>query len=335
MITCGPKKAAYKYEDGSYTWVGNGIRARENTKLDVWQTYRNVLDGDVEQVNDFSIRATKDLQLIHTADATKKLRFLMTKGKVVGEGDGTRIQWWKDANEFEDYCNSIVPMNMAECWQRYKIKSGEKGRCPHNKNGFKTSQALADELKAWKDSQPKPEDVDMMKIDDALSQVLPDSDIDEITGRSIKADVRRITGMDTFTEPQRKRIRDQSDHFMIHKDIRPRAVKKRRCRDVCYILQCQGEPDIGYVGVTNDLDIRLSQHNLGVGAALTKGRIWEIVKYYDGFATRKQALQFESAVARHGNHMNPGCERGLLQDLLQSAEQTKSLTYYQDVSQHE
>ena len=212
MITCGPKKAAYKYEDGSYTWVGNGIRARENTKLDVWQTYRNVLDGDVEQVNDFSIRATKDLQLIHTVDATKKLRFLMTKGKVVGEGDETRIQWWKDAKEFEEYCNSIVPMGMAECWQRYKIKSGEKGRCPHNKNGFKTSQALADELKAWKDSQPIPDDVGMMQIDDALSQTLPNSNIDEITGRSIKADVRRITGIDTFTEPQRKRIRDQSDH---------------------------------------------------------------------------------------------------------------------------
>ena len=320
MRTCGPKKAAYKYADGSYTWVGNGIRARENTNLDVWQMYSNVLDGKVETIQDFNIRATKDLQLIHTDGATKKLRFLMTKGKVIGESD-SKIQWWKNTSEFEDYCNSIVPMGMAECWDRYKTVSDTAGRCPH-KDVCKASQVLQDELKAYKKSTLKPVKSDDMLIDNVLSKILPDANCDEITGRQIKESVKIATGIEKLDVNHRKRIREQTDHFMNTGDI-----KKQKSDDICYILQCIQHPQIGYIGVTNNMQRRIEEHNNGK-CEMTSGNTWQIMQMYSGFTSRNQALQFESAVSRHGN----GREKGPLEDLVYSLESTLCVPYYKDIT---
>jgi structure-specific endonuclease subunit SLX1 len=63
----------------------------------------------------------------------------------------------------------------------------------------------------------------------------------------------------------------------------------------CYCLATvQGSPKT-YIGITPDLDRRLSQHNgLQAGGAMaTKGRIWERICHVKGFPDHRAALQFE------------------------------------------
>ena len=50
-----------------------------------------------------------------------------------------------------------------------------------------------------------------------------------------------------------------------------------------------------YIGYTSDVDRRLRQHN-GVikgGARSTRGHVWSLVCYVDGFDTISQAMSFE------------------------------------------
>jgi len=59
-----------------------------------------------------------------------------------------------------------------------------------------------------------------------------------------------------------------------------------------YILQSEQDAEHFYTGVTEDLDARLSKHNLGEVAHTSKYRPWRI-KTYIAFTDRKQALAFE------------------------------------------
>ena len=54
----------------------------------------------------FSINATFDFKLLHTTDATKKLRFLSLKGAV----EDNKIRWWRDEREFVQYAAGISPI---------------------------------------------------------------------------------------------------------------------------------------------------------------------------------------------------------------------------------
>jgi predicted GIY-YIG superfamily endonuclease len=59
-----------------------------------------------------------------------------------------------------------------------------------------------------------------------------------------------------------------------------------------YLLVCDNKT---YVGMTNNLDRRLRQHNgeLAGGARATHGRSWERVCHVRGFRTKVEALKFE------------------------------------------
>ncbi|HEY1097149.1 MAG TPA: GIY-YIG nuclease family protein [Alphaproteobacteria bacterium] len=59
-----------------------------------------------------------------------------------------------------------------------------------------------------------------------------------------------------------------------------------------YILKSLLEKDHFYVGITDDLDVRLKAHNSGKVSHTMKYRPWEI-KTYVGFADEAQAFQFE------------------------------------------
>jgi putative endonuclease len=47
-----------------------------------------------------------------------------------------------------------------------------------------------------------------------------------------------------------------------------------------------------YVGWTNDIESRLSQHNAGTGARSTRGRIWGLL-YVERYASRGEAMSRE------------------------------------------
>jgi putative endonuclease len=59
-----------------------------------------------------------------------------------------------------------------------------------------------------------------------------------------------------------------------------------------YILQSTGERDRYYVGVTDDLRARLSQHNAGNVPHTAKFRPWEL-KTYVAFSNEMKAFAFE------------------------------------------
>ena len=48
-----------------------------------------------------------------------------------------------------------------------------------------------------------------------------------------------------------------------------------------------------YCGWTNDLDRRVAAHNAGKGAKYTKSRRPVVLKYYESFSTRQEAMRRE------------------------------------------
>lgn len=66
-----------------------------------------------------------------------------------------------------------------------------------------------------------------------------------------------------------------------------------------YILECTDKSY--YVGVTNDLETRVSQHNAGEnGLAYTFSRRPVILKYYQRFDQIEDAINFEKQVKSWG-----------------------------------
>ena len=59
-----------------------------------------------------------------------------------------------------------------------------------------------------------------------------------------------------------------------------------------YILQSEVEPGHFYVGITDDLQARLSKHNAGDVSHTSKYRPWRI-KTYIAFTVEKNAFEFE------------------------------------------
>ena len=59
-----------------------------------------------------------------------------------------------------------------------------------------------------------------------------------------------------------------------------------------YMLKSKGKKTITYVGYTNNINNRLSKHNLNKGAKSTKGYKWELV-YKKRFNSKNKALSYE------------------------------------------
>jgi len=63
-----------------------------------------------------------------------------------------------------------------------------------------------------------------------------------------------------------------------------------------YIIRCAD--DTLYTGVSNDLDKRLEQHNLGNGAKYTRGRLPVSLVYSEKCADRSTALKRECEIKK-------------------------------------
>jgi len=63
-----------------------------------------------------------------------------------------------------------------------------------------------------------------------------------------------------------------------------------------YIVRCKD--DTLYTGISNDLEERIKKHNLGKGAAYTRGRRPVELICSERFATHKEAAQRECAIKK-------------------------------------
>ena len=61
-----------------------------------------------------------------------------------------------------------------------------------------------------------------------------------------------------------------------------------------YIVKCSD--GTYYTGWTNNLEKRLAAHNAGKGAKYTKSRRPVVLKYYETFSTKKEAMRREWTV---------------------------------------
>ncbi|MES1201389.1 MAG: GIY-YIG nuclease family protein [Pseudomonadota bacterium] len=67
-----------------------------------------------------------------------------------------------------------------------------------------------------------------------------------------------------------------------------------------YVLGCadaRGKITRTYVGWTNDIDRRVTQHNSGTGAKSTRGRVWALL-YVEKYDTPREAMQREWRLKR-------------------------------------
>lgn len=114
FLVLGPKKYCGIKANGDYEWAGNGIPAKSNTKTDILAMYQSALADGIVDVPYFSITATKDFNLEHTVEASRKLRFLSLKGRVAGDGVDKILHWWKDENEFQDHAAQVRPLGWED-----------------------------------------------------------------------------------------------------------------------------------------------------------------------------------------------------------------------------
>lgn len=63
-----------------------------------------------------------------------------------------------------------------------------------------------------------------------------------------------------------------------------------------YILECRD--GTLYVGITNDLDKRITAHNSGKGAKYTRGRAPVILKYFEKVEGRGEATKREMKIKK-------------------------------------
>lgn len=63
-----------------------------------------------------------------------------------------------------------------------------------------------------------------------------------------------------------------------------------------YIVQCSD--NTLYTGWTNNLKKRLEAHNKGTGAKYTRGRTPVILKYFETFSTKEDAMKRECEIKK-------------------------------------
>lgn len=60
-----------------------------------------------------------------------------------------------------------------------------------------------------------------------------------------------------------------------------------------YLIRSIPNPDQTYIGLTDDLEIRLNKHNEGGSPHTSKYKPWELVTYL-AFSSQEQAAEFEA-----------------------------------------
>ena len=76
-------------------------------------------------------------------------------------------------------------------------------------------------------------------------------------------------------------------------DAFTRIAHNRAMPNFVYVLGCRTkERHLTYVGWTTDVPRRLAQHNAGLGARSTRGRMW-VLLHTERFRTRRQAMSRE------------------------------------------
>ena len=65
-----------------------------------------------------------------------------------------------------------------------------------------------------------------------------------------------------------------------------------------YMLQSKGAKSVTYVGYTNNLNKRITQHNNSKGAKFTRGRKWRLI-YKEIFQSKKEAISREYYIKKN------------------------------------
>jgi predicted GIY-YIG superfamily endonuclease len=68
-----------------------------------------------------------------------------------------------------------------------------------------------------------------------------------------------------------------------------------------YLLESTAVPGERYIGLTNDLRSRLSEHNAGKSSHTAKFRPWRLVTYI-AFSSRRSAEEFERYLKSGSGH---------------------------------
>ena len=69
-----------------------------------------------------------------------------------------------------------------------------------------------------------------------------------------------------------------------------------------YIIKSISESDNFYVGYTNNLNIRLKQHNSGTSFHTKKYESWELI-FYAVFQDKLKAIEFEKYLKSHSGRI--------------------------------
>ena len=67
-----------------------------------------------------------------------------------------------------------------------------------------------------------------------------------------------------------------------------------------YVYILENKEGNKYIGYTNNLKVRLEQHNTNKGAKYTKNSKWEIA-YIEGYRTQEQAMKREKSIKKSGS----------------------------------
>lgn len=110
FLTVGPKKYVCPKSSGDYEWHANGINARTNAKLDVLNSFQDVLNGQTKVISHFAITAMTNFEVHHSIEQTKWLRFVCLKGHVDGTSLDMCLRWWREPAEFALHALSLQPV---------------------------------------------------------------------------------------------------------------------------------------------------------------------------------------------------------------------------------
>jgi len=84
-----------------------------------------------------------------------------------------------------------------------------------------------------------------------------------------------------------------------------------------YVYLISSDSGQKYIGYTNNLKRRISEHNEENGAKYTKNEKWELI-YYEAFKSKSDAIRRENQLKHHG-----GSKRSLLKRLSDSLRDLK------------
>jgi len=109
------------------------------------------------------------------------------------------------------------------------------------------------------------------------------------------------------------RLMERSEHKSLA-EFDPALLAERKGMHYVYVFQSGRNKEKIYIGHTDDVKRRLSEHNLGKNYSTKLGRPYRIV-YYEAFLNKYDALDRERKLKHHGSvigHLKRRIERSLL-----------------------